>query len=145
MPMITIRSHTEILEGLEMADEKVEISRDGLLRLQSAAEDFARAEIDRIERLVIGELRSRMPVGVFGDVCARHFWDEYCWALQEGPFDMPTIIGATNFGSLSDGFDDLLHTLILAEVERLSKHEQIFLSALAFEEDADRDEEECLG
>jgi hypothetical protein len=128
-----------------MADEKVEISRDSLSRLQSAAQDFARAEIDRIECVIIEEMRSRTSIGAFGGVCARHVWDEYCWALQEGPFDVPTIIDATNFGSLSDGFDDLVHALIVAEIERLSSHQQIFLSALAFAEDADMDEEDNLG
>ena len=128
-----------------MAEEKVEVSSDGLSRLQSAALDFARAEIDRIVHAVIGALRTRPTEGVFGDVHARHSWDEYCWALQEGPFDDPTIIVDTNFGSLSDAFEDLLQGTILAEVEKLPKHAQTFLSAIAFAEDPDSDQDECLG
>jgi hypothetical protein len=128
-----------------MAEEKIEVSIDGLSRLQSAARDFARAEIDHIVRAVIGELRSRPAEGVFGDVHAPHLWDEYCWGLQEGPFDDPTIIDDTNCGSISDAFDGLLQANILAEVEKLPKHGQIFLSTFAFEEDVDSDEEECLG
>jgi hypothetical protein len=128
-----------------MAEEKVEVSIDGLSRLQSSARDFARAEINRIVRVVIGELRSRPAEGIFGDLYARHSWDEYCWALQEGPFDDSIIIGDTNLGSLSGAFGSLMQANILAEIEKLPEHAQIFLSALSFEEDADRDEEECLG
>lgn len=128
-----------------MAEEKVEVSLEGLSRLQSAARDFARAEIAGIAQVVIEELRSRPAVGVFEETNARHFWDEYCWAHQEGPFDDPMILDNTNLGSLADGFDDLLHGLILAEIEKLPKHGQILLSALAYEEDFDIDEDEYLG
>ncbi len=128
-----------------MAEEKAGVSIDGLSRLQSAGRDFARAEIDRIVRVAIGELRSRSAEGVFEDVHARHLWDEYCWALREGPFDDHIIIGNTDFGSISAAFDGLLEAHVLAEVEKLPKHAQVFLSALAFEEDDDSDEEECLG
>jgi hypothetical protein len=56
-----------------------------LARLQSAILDFARAEIVRIAQEVIDNLRSRPAAGTFDEVKARHLWDEYCWALQEGP------------------------------------------------------------
>ena len=129
-----------------MAEEKIEVSIDGLSRLQSAARDFARAEVARIVQVVIGKLRSRPAEGILGDVVhARHLWDEYCWALQEGPFDDPTIIGDMNLGSISDAFEGLLDAFISTEVEELPKHAQTFLSALAFEEDPDTDDEEFLG
>ena len=99
-----------------MAEEKVEVISDGLLRLQSAARDFARIEIDRIVGLVISELRSRPAAGVFGDEpFARHSWDEYCWAFQEGPFDDRFILDDRNLGSISGAFDDLLQDYIQAE------------------------------
>jgi hypothetical protein len=128
-----------------MADDKVEISIDGLSRLQSAARDFARAEIERIERVVIEELRSRPAVGLFDEVHARHSWDEYCWALQQGPFDDTIILADMGLGSISGAFDSFLNAFILAEVEKLPKHALTFLSALAVEEDVDSDEKECLG
>jgi hypothetical protein len=128
-----------------MADEKVEVSIDGLSRLQFAAQDFARVEIGRIVGAVIAELRSRPAEDVFGDVYARHFWDEYCWALEEGPFDISFGLDNTDFGTLSGAFEDILRAVILAEVERLPKHAQILLTTLAIEEDSKSDEVEWLG
>src|SRR5579871_148744 len=133
------------LRRREMAEERVEVSIDGLSRLQSAARDFARAEIDRIVSAIIEELRSRRAVGIFDEVRARHLWDEYCWALQEGPFDDPMIIEHANLGSLSGGFDGLLQAHIMTEVEKLPKHAQIFLSAVAFEEDVQIAEKAHIG
>jgi hypothetical protein len=89
--------------------------------------------------VVIADLRSRPSVGAFEEIHARHLWDEYSWALQEGPFDAPIIF------SLSAGFDLTLQAFIEVEVEKLPKYSQVFLSVLAFEEDPDSDEEECLG
>lgn len=128
-----------------MAEDRVEISRDGLARLQSAAEDFARAEIARIVAAVIDDLRSRPANGTFGDVAARHLWDEYCWSLQEGPFDDDMGWDDVRLGSLSSAFDDVVRATIQTEVEKLPRHALVFLSAQAFEEDADSDDEESLG
>jgi hypothetical protein len=128
-----------------MEEKKIEASNDGLSRLQSAARDFAHAEIDRIVPVVVGGLRMRLAEGVFGDVHSRHLWDEYCWSCQEGPYDDSMIIGDTNIGSISDAFDDILDGHIRAEVEKLPIHAQVFLSALAVEEDPDTDDEEFFG
>lgn len=128
-----------------MAEDRVEVSRDGLARLQSAAEDFARAEIARIVAAVIDDLRSRPANGTFGDVAARHLWDEYCWSLQEGPFDDDMGLDDVRLGSLSSAFDDVVRASIQTEVEKLPRHALVFLSAQAFEEDADSDDEESLG
>jgi hypothetical protein len=92
---------------------------------------------------VIDGLRSSPANGTFDEVAARHLWDEYCWALQEGPFDDDMVIENVNLGSLSSGFDDVARGYIQTEVEKLPRHAQVFLSALAFEKD-DR-EEETLG
>lgn len=70
-----------------MAEEMAEVNLDGLRRLQSAAEEFARPEVIRIAESVIGELQSRSAIGIHGQVAARHMWDEYCWTLQEDAFD----------------------------------------------------------
>lgn len=131
--------------GCEMAEEAVNVSGDGLARLQSAAAEFARAEIARIVEAVLVDLRSRPAVGTFGDVTARHLWDEYCWALQEGPFDDDMDWDEVRLGSLSGAFDDLVRTSIQTELEKLPKHALVFLSVQAFEEDADSDEEEEIG
>lgn len=128
-----------------MAEDRVEVSQDGLARLQSAAEDFARAEIARIVGAVIDDLRSRPANDTFSDVAARHLWDEYCWSLQDGPFDDDIGSDDLRLGSLSGAFDDLVRATIQTEVEKLPKHALVFLSAQAFEEDADNDEEEALG
>ncbi len=128
-----------------MSEDRVEVSQDGLTRLQSAAGDFARAEIGRIVGAVVDDLRSRPANDAFGDVAARHLWDEYCWSLQEGPFDDDMGWDDVRLGSLSGAFDDLVRASIQTEVEKLPKHALVFLSVQAFEEDADSDEEEAVG
>jgi hypothetical protein len=100
-------------------------------------------EIARIVQQVIDGLRSSPANGTFDEVAARHLWDEYCWALQEGPFDDDMVLENVNLGSLSSGFDDVARGYIQTELEKLPRHAQVFLSALAFEKD-DR-EEETLG
>ena len=122
----------------------MEVSLEGLERLQSAARDFARAEVARIAGTVIEHLRSSRPQGVFGEVHARHSWDEYCWALQEGPFDDDLSFSLddrdVNVGSLSGAFGEILRASILAEIEKLPKHAQVMLSALAYQYDVDENE-----
>jgi len=118
-----------------MTEPKVTVSVEGLARLQSAARDHARVEVARIATALIEDLRSKPAEGVFGDVVARHLWDAYCWSLQEDQFD----------DELSDGFAGVARAFIAAEVEELPGHAQIFLSTLAFDEDAGSDERESLG
>lgn len=128
-----------------MAEDRVEVSRDGLARLQSAAEDFARAEIGRLVGAVIDDLCSRPANGTFGDVAARNLWDEYCWSLQEGPFDDDMGWDDVRLGSLSGAFDDVVRASTQTEVEKLPRHALVFLSARAFEEEDDSAEDESLG
>lgn len=128
-----------------MTEETTEFSLEGLARLQSAASDFARADIARITQTVITDLRSRPTIGIFGEVAARHMWDEYCWSLQEGPFDDTEYIGGLSLGSVSGNWDDTVRALVQGEVEKLPRYAQIFLSAHAFEEDIDSDEDEAVG
>jgi hypothetical protein len=115
---------------------------DGLV---STALDFAQVENARIVQVVIEDLRSRSAHGIFGDVAARHLWDEYCWALQEGPFDDEMGWDNIRLGSLSSAFEDVVSGSILTEVEKLPEHLKVFLSALAFKEDDDRDEDDSGG
>lgn len=128
-----------------MAEERVEVSSDGLERLLSAACDFARPEVDRIIHAAIEALRTRPAVGIFDDIGARHAWDEYCWAVQEGPFDDAIIIAGTDAGSIAQGLVDLLHPIIADEVGKQPDHVLVSLSALAVAADADADEDAFLG
>ena len=128
-----------------MTDKLARVSIEGLKRLQSAAEDFARPEVVRITEAVIEQLRSRSAIGIFGDVAARHMWDEYCWTLQEGPFDDESGWYGVRLGSLSGNWDETVRAFVSGEVEKLPKHVLIFLSAHAFCEDVDNDENESLG
>ena len=127
--------------GGEMTDEMTEVSFEGLVRLKSAAIDFACAEITRISQTVITDLQSSPAAGIFDDVAARHFWDEYCWSLQEGPFDDTEYVGEFSLGSVSGNSEDAVRIFIQQEVEKLPPYAQLFLSTLAFEEDtSDKDE-----
>jgi hypothetical protein len=128
-----------------MAENMVEVSVDSLTRIQSAAEDFARPEIIRIVEAVIADLRSSSAVGLFGELAARHMWDEYCWTLQQGPFDDDTGWYGVRLGSLSGNWDDTVRAFVSGEVEKLPKHALIFLSAHAFENGSNIDEEGSLG
>lgn len=127
-----------------MAADMTEISLDGLVRLQSAADDFASAEAKRIVHAVIDGMRARPAQDMFGDVAARHMWDEYCWSLQEGPFDDDMGWDDVQLRSLSGAFEGTLRAVIEAEIEKLPRHTQVFLSAKAIEDDFDM-EEDALG
>ncbi|CAJ0860759.1 hypothetical protein AMST5_01331 [freshwater sediment metagenome] len=125
--------------------ERIQDDRDGLMRLRSAALDFAHEEAKKIAQLVIDHMRSQSPVGIFGDLAARHMWDEYCWAVQEGPFDVDFGIDGVGFGSVSDAWEAQLRGMVQSELQKLPKHAMAFLSALAFEEEVDGDAEEFIG
>ncbi len=125
-------------------DDGIEVSLDGLSRLQSAAADFAKTESTRIVRAVIEDMRDRPAQGTFGEVAARHMWDEYCWALQEGPFDDDEGWDDVRLGSLSGAFDEMVRILIEVEIDRLPHHAQVFLSSKAIDDDFDM-EEDALG
>jgi uncharacterized protein (DUF2267 family) len=124
-----------------MGEEMTEVSLDGLVRLQSAANDFASAEAKRIVRAVIDDMRGRLAQGMFGEVAARHIWDEYCWSLQEGPFDDDMGWDDVQLGSMSGAFDGMVRAVIEGEIEKLPRHAQVFLSAKAIEDHPDSEED----
>lgn len=128
-----------------MSDEKVEVNLDGLARLRAAVWDFTRAEHARMADAVIAELRSRSAVGLFDEVAARHMWDEYCWSIQEGPFDDDEFVGELNVGSVSGAWAHTVRPFVADHVANLPKHALVFLSAYAFDKNVDTDEEDSLG
>lgn len=120
--------------GGRILDERENLDREGLNSLATAAMGFARAEIDRIAVGVVSQLQKQPAVGVFEDVAARHLWDEYCWALQEGPFDDEIGWEEVRLGSHSSAFDDTARAWIQCEVEKLPDHALVLLSVRAMEE-----------
>lgn len=121
-----------------MTNNRIESDTDSLSQLLSAAESAARPEIDRIVQAVIDQLRSRSPIGTFDDVAARHMWDEYCWVLQEGPYD-DNYMG---MGSLSTNWESTVQSFVSSEIETLPKHLLVFLTVYAAENGSDADEYE---
>ncbi|WP_157375469.1 hypothetical protein [Alcanivorax hongdengensis] len=113
-----------------MTSDRMEIDAQGMAQLLSAAESAARPEVERMVAAVIGGLREMPPVEMFGEIASRHMWDEYCWLLQTGPYDEDF----TGFGgSLDQGCNDLLRSIIEAEIETLPRHAKVFLSIYAAE------------
>jgi hypothetical protein len=92
-----------------------------------AAEMFVRAEVRRLAKTTIDDLRSRPAMGYFGDIAPQHFWDEYCWNLQEGPFD-------------DEDWDDLVLASLHVDAAKLLPHTLRLLSAMAIENEP----ESCL-
>ncbi|WP_257168739.1 hypothetical protein [Bradyrhizobium sp. SRS-191] len=116
-----------------MAVERADVGGQAMARLEAAAVDFARAEIERIVESVIDDLRSRPAFGTFGDVAARQLWDEYCWFLQKGPFDDDLSWDSVRLGSLSTAYEDAVRAAIQAEVEKLPRYALLFLNLEAIE------------
>lgn len=90
-----------------MTKNVVEVDFGGLERLKAAAASAGESEMDRLVKTVIAELRNMSPYDVFGDIFARHAWDEFCWCQQEGPFmdNMESAVRSKISGVL-DKFDD---------------------------------------
>lgn len=125
--------------------EEMTLVGEPTTRLKSAVSDFAQAEIIRIALAVIAELKTRQAIGIFGDVAARNLWDEYCWSLRAGPFDDDEYSGGGRLGSVSGNLDDIARSLADLEVVKLSGHALVLLSAHAFDERWDGDEDEAAG
>lgn len=72
-----------------MSHNTIQVPSDDYDRFVDAARAAAKPELGKLAQATIAALREMDAVGMFGDVAARHLWDEYCWQLQEGPY--PTV------------------------------------------------------
>ncbi|QTX22463.1 hypothetical protein [Comamonas aquatica] len=84
--------------------------------LLSAANDVAKAHVETIKQAVIAAMSQSDATGMMGDFASRHLWDDYCWHIQEGPFDNDDI----GFGSTDSNFQITTETFIEAELEKLA-------------------------
>lgn len=104
---------------------------EGVRALQTTALEFAHVETTRIATTVVGELCNRTTIGMFPETAARHIWDGYCGAVQEGLFDDDQSYGGMALGSISGNLDDTVRAFVRSHVEAVREHEHVFLSALA--------------
>lgn len=109
---------------MEDISDNIEIDSVDYQNFISAACDVAGPEFEKLVQAVIGSLCEMDATHLFGDVAARHLWDEYCWQLQEGPYDDDL----DGFGSISEGFEDVLNAALEAELDKIPKHVLLFLS-----------------
>lgn len=128
-----------------MTDKAVEIDSDGFARLQSAIEAFAELEIVRLADLVIDNLRERPAIGIFSEIAARHMWDEYCWEIQEGPFDVDFGWDGMSLGTVSSNWGSTIRCVVGEAVERLPKYAQVFISAHVLEQESDDERDQFIG
>jgi len=107
-----------------MSHNIIEVPTADYNRFVDAARAAAVPALEKLVQATIAALREMDAVGMFGDVAARHLWDEYCWQLQEGPYDYDDI----GFGSTSSNFEQVLDTVITDALDALPQHALLFLS-----------------
>lgn len=107
-----------------MNHETIKVPTDDYDRFVQAAHAAAAPELDKLVQATISALRDMDAIDMFGDVAARHLWDEYCWQLQEGPYDDDDI----GFGSTSRNLEETLNAVIADAVDALPQHTLLFLS-----------------
>jgi len=107
-----------------MNHETIQVPTGDYDRFVQAACAAAATEMEKLVQATISTLRGMDANGMFGDVAARHLWDEYCWQLQEGPYDNDDF----GFGSTSRNFEDVLDTVVADALDELPQHTLLFLS-----------------
>lgn len=107
-----------------MNDETIQVPTSDYDRFVQAACAAAATEMEKLVQATISALRGMNAIDMFGDVAARHLWDEYCWQLQHGPYD-DNYFG---FGSISGNFEEVLNAVIADAIDALPQHTLLFLS-----------------
>ncbi len=107
-----------------MSNETIQIPTGDYDRFVQAACAAAATEMEKLVQATISTLRDMDATGMFGDIAARHLWDEYCWQLQEGPYDNDDF----GFGSTSENFEKVLDGVIAGALDELPQHTLLFLS-----------------
>ncbi len=124
-----------------MKNVTTEVPSDTYDRFVHAARAAAAPELDKLVQAAIVALRGMEPAGLFGDVAARHLWDEYCWQLQEGPYDDDDV----GFSSTSGNFEEVLDTVIAGALDELPAHTLLFLSIYTRNDIGDADDPDNIG
>ena len=88
-------------------------------RLNGAAAEVGKAELENIAQAVISELKENAPYGLYGDdVAVQNLWDEYCWWLQED----------SSVGDL----EEVIQSYVCAKIDQLPSHALICLTAYSY-------------
>lgn len=92
---------------------------DDVERLNRAAAEVGKAELENIAQAVISELKKKAPYDLYGgDVAAQNLWDEYCWWLQED----------SSVGDL----EEVIQSYVCAKIDQLPSHALICLTAYSY-------------
>lgn len=121
--------------------DKIEVDTADYERLVAAACAIAKPVLEKLVQTTIASLSNMDAVGLFGEVAVRHLWDEYCWQLQQGPYDDDDF----GFGSTSRNFDEVLNTVITDALDELPKHTMLFLSIYTRNDAGDANHPENIG
>lgn len=88
-------------------------------RLNGAAAEVGKAELENIAQAVISALKENASYGLYGDdVAVQNLWDEYCWWLQED----------SSIGNL----EEVIEAYVYAKIDQLPRHTLICLTAYSY-------------
>lgn len=107
-----------------MDDEFIGVTKSAFGQFVKSARQAATPELQKLVQATIYTLCDMDAIGMFDDVAARHLWDEYCWQLQEVPYDSDDF----GFGSTSEGFEETLCAVVAEKIDALPQYMQLFLS-----------------
>jgi hypothetical protein len=104
--------------------ETIKTPKEEYDQLVQAVCKTAAPEMEKLVQVSISALKHMNSTDFFDDIYARNLWDEYCWQLQDGPTD----INYMGLGTVGDGFDDVLKTVIVGAIDKLPQHTLLLLS-----------------
>jgi hypothetical protein len=113
-------------------------------RVLDAAQRFADARFTALAAVIVDRMKETERTEIYGDVRNfRTLWDEYCYEIQEGPFDNP---GREMVGGPSDlmtaMWNPTVDSWIAGDLEAMPNPEVLLLRAVA---ERQSDEEEPSG